>query len=92
MFATDFGDLGAYILGVPALVVALLVAIVGAITRIQSIQVVAGVACLIVGGFFYSALSAAKADQRDFTVSVIEICVALGLLVFAVSFLRRKKR
>ena len=92
MFASDFGNLGAYVLGVPALVVALLIGVVGAVMRVQSVQVVAGIVCLLVAGVFYWTLSAAKADDRDFTVSVITISVALGLLVLAVSFLRRKKR
>jgi len=92
IFASDFGNLGAYVLGVPALVVALLVGVVGAVMRVQSVQVVAGIVCLFVAGFFYWSLSAARADDRDFTILVITISVALGLVVLAVSFLRKKKR
>lgn len=92
IFASDFGNLGAYVLGVPALVVALLVGVIGAVMRAQSVQVAAGIVCLLIAGFFYWSLSAAKADDRDFTLSVVAFSVALGLLVFVVSFLRRKKK
>jgi hypothetical protein len=92
MFASDFGNLGAYVLGVPALAIALLAGVVGAVMRVQSVQIFAGIICLLVGGFFYWSLSAAKADDRDFTGSVATISIALGYLVLAVSFLRRKKR
>jgi ChrR Cupin-like domain len=47
MFASDFGNLEEYALGVPALVVALLVGVVGAVMRVQSVQVAAGVVYLL---------------------------------------------
>jgi len=92
IFASDFGNLGQFVLGVPTLAIALLIGVVGAVMRVQLVQVAAGIVCLLVGGFFYSSLSAARADDKDLTISVAEISVALGLLILAVSFLRRKKK
>jgi hypothetical protein len=89
MSAFDFGTLGAYLIGIPTRIVALLNGVVGTLTKVQSVQM-AGVVCLLVGGLFYLSLPAMQAEDRD--APVVNICVALALLVFAVSLLRRKGR
>ncbi len=91
MFASNFGNLGAYVIGAPVLLVALLLGIIGACLRIRAVQIVAGITCLLVAAFFYWSLKWAGSDDRDFTILAIEISVALGLVMVAVSFLLRKK-
>jgi hypothetical protein len=92
MFASDFGNLGAFVLAVPALAIAVIAGVVGAVMRVQAVQIIAGVSCLFVCAFFYWSLSAARADDRDLTMSAVSISATLGLLLLAVSYLRRKKR
>lgn len=92
ILATDYGNFEAYLIGIPALLIALVMGIVGAIMRERFSQIVAGTGCLVLSGIFYGSLSEAKAADKDLTVCVSAVCLALGLLFISASFLRRKKR
>jgi len=85
-----FGGLGVFVFGVPALGVALVAGVVGAIIRAQLVQIIACVVCLIIGALFYWSLPAARNDFKDLTLLAFSTSVGLGFFILGVSVVRRK--
>lgn len=84
ILASNFGNLGAFVLGVPALGLALLIGVPSVIFRVRALAVVCGVVCLLVGGLFLLSLSMAVEADRLITVafSAFSMLIGAGLIFF----------
>lgn len=86
ILASDFGNLGAFLLGVPALGLALLIGIPSRIFRVGFLTVLCGVVCLLAGGLFFLSLPAARPGDRWITV-----IFGLGSVVAGVVLMKAKR-
>lgn len=67
MLATDYGNFYAFIIGAPALLVALLLVAFGAYFRQRWLHVIAGTISLLAGVKFFASLPDAKNDDLQLT-------------------------
>jgi len=89
ILASDFGNLGAFMLGVPALGLAILIGVPCFIFRVRVLAVPCGVVCWLTGALFFWSLNIARAADRMITV-FFGIC---SLLVrAALIFIKRQKK
>jgi hypothetical protein len=82
ILASDFGSLGSFLLGIPALAVAVVLGLIGLILGFRALALWAGIVSLLTGGFFFfSAWS--RLDAAVVCAGSFSVLVGVGFIYFA---------
>ena len=87
ILASDFGNFGTFLIGMPALLFALLIGTLSVVLRFHPMAVVSGVVCMLAGTFFLLSLPTARNRDQAVTLGIGVAAVLAGLLLI---FIRRK--
>jgi len=79
-FASNFGNLHAFMLGVPTFAFTFVVGVVAIALRLRVISIVTGIACFVVAIWFLSSLDHAVETDRILTIVSSAIAGLTGLV------------
>jgi len=88
IFASDFGNLGAFVLAVPAVGLAVLVGIFGAVFRFRLLQIICGIVCLVAGALLFCSLPMVRHDDGSTVIAGLT-AIAIGAVLLFVSRIRK---
>jgi hypothetical protein len=82
IIASDFGNLGTFVIALPALIVALLAGLIGAVTRLRWLIISSSVICFLAAGLLLRSSYFATRDTSETQFfSTAAFCLGLVLLL-----------
>jgi len=81
MLASDFGNLRAFMFGVPSLLVAVILGLVCLYFRLRVLARICGIVCILTGVLFFWSFPDARTGDRWLTLGVGVFSAAMGVVL-----------
>ena len=82
MLASDFGNLRAFLFGVPSLLLAVILGMFCLYFRLRVLAVICGIVCILTGVLFFYSFPDAHTDDRWLTLGIGAFSVVMGIVLF----------